>query len=129
MIALQIKVLSLNSRDAIGSLPARGYPRLDGRRSVEETTVDWHTLYCPNRYCPCYGQPFRQGRLVKNGTTRGQPQVRCGACGRTMSVTYGAAYFQLDAAPAVSELAVRALAEGNSLRSTGRIVQVDKDTA
>ena len=54
---------------------------------------------------------------------------RCGACGRTISVTYGTAYFQLDADPAVFELAVRALAEGNSLRSTGRIVQVDKDTA
>jgi IS1 family transposase len=42
---------------------------------------------------------------------------------------YGTASFGLDAAPAVFETAVRALAEGNSLRSTGRSVQIDKDTA
>jgi IS1 family transposase/transposase-like protein len=91
--------------------------------------VDWDTLYCPNRYCPYYGQPFHQGRLVRNGTTRGQPQARCGSCGRTISVNYGTAYFHLDTDPAIFEMAVRALAEGNSLRSTGRIVQIDKDTA
>ena len=91
--------------------------------------VDWDTLYCPNRQCPYYGQPFRQGRLVRNGTTRGQPQARCGGCGRTISVNSGTAYFHLDADPAIFEMAVRALAEGNALRSTGRIVQIDKDTA
>jgi len=41
---------------------------------------------------------------------------------------YGTAYLGLDAAPLIFETAVRALAEGNSLRATGRIVQVDKDT-
>jgi IS1 family transposase/transposase-like protein len=91
--------------------------------------VDWEPLYCPNRGCPCYGQPFREGRLVKNGTTHGQPQALCRACGRSISMTYGAAYFGLESEPAVFETAIRALAEGNSLRSTGRIVQIDKDTA
>ncbi len=38
------------------------------------------------------------------------------------------AYYGLDADPAIFETAVRALAEGNSLRTTGRIVQIDKDT-
>jgi hypothetical protein len=33
----------------------------------------------------------------------------------------------LHAAPAIFETAVRALAEGNSIRATARIVQVDKD--
>jgi IS1 family transposase len=42
---------------------------------------------------------------------------------------YGTAYLHLEADPAIFETAVRALAEGNSLRATGRIVQVDKDTA
>jgi IS1 family transposase len=41
----------------------------------------------------------------------------------------GTAYYELDAAPALFETAIRALAEGNSLRATGRIVQIDKDTA
>ena len=41
----------------------------------------------------------------------------------------GTAYFELDATPALFDTAIRALAEGNSLRATGRIVQIDKDTA
>jgi IS1 family transposase len=41
---------------------------------------------------------------------------------------YGTAYFGLESDPTVFEMAVRALAEGNSIRATGRIVQVDKDT-
>jgi IS1 family transposase len=43
-------------------------------------------------------------------------------------LTYGTAYFDLEADPAVFELAVRALAEGNSIQGTARIVQIDKDT-
>jgi IS1 family transposase len=91
--------------------------------------MDWDTLYCPNRDCSCYGRPFRQGLLVKNGTTRGQKQALCRACGRSIALTTGTAYFELDAAPALFDIAIRALAEGNSLRATGRIVQIDKDTA
>ena len=45
-----------------------------------------------------------------------------------MSLTYGTAYFDLEADPALFERAVRALAEGNSIHSTARIVQIDKDT-
>jgi IS1 family transposase len=42
---------------------------------------------------------------------------------------YGTAYYALEADPAIFETAVRALAEGNSLRATARIIQIDKDTA
>ena len=42
---------------------------------------------------------------------------------------YGTAYLGLEADPAIFETVVRALAEGNSLRATARIVQIDKDTA
>lgn len=91
--------------------------------------MDWETLYCPNRRCPCSGQPFHAGRMVKNGTTPGQPQARCRACGWSVVVTEGTAYFGLESEPAVFELAVRALAEGNAWRGTGRIVQVDQATA
>lgn len=91
--------------------------------------MDWETLYCPNPFCRYYGRPFRQGLLVKNGATRGQKQALCRACGRSVALNYGTAYFELDADPAIFELAIRALAEGNSLRATGRIVQIDKDTA
>jgi transposase-like protein len=42
---------------------------------------------------------------------------------------YGTAYFELEADPLIFDAAIRALAEGNSLRATARIVQIDKDTA
>ena len=89
--------------------------------------MDYETLYCPQRPCTYYGVPFRQSRMVKNGTSYGQAQVLCKACGSSVSLSYGTAYYGLEAEPAIFELAVRALAEGNSLRATGRIVQVRKD--
>lgn len=91
--------------------------------------MDWETLSCPNRTCRAYGVPFRQGRLVKNGTSHGQQQALCRACGRSVALSSGTAYFELDREPALFETAIRALAEGNSLRSTARIVQIDKETA
>ena len=59
--------------------------------------MDWETLYCPNRFCRYYGRSFHASRLVKNGSTRGQKQARCRSCGRTVALTYGTAYFDLDA--------------------------------
>jgi len=90
--------------------------------------MDWESLYCPDRSCRYYGIPFHQGFMVKNGKSHGQPQALCKACGGSISLRYGTAYLGLEADPAIFETAVRALAEGNSLRATGRIVQVDKDT-
>src|SRR6266571_2300579 len=89
--------------------------------------MDWESLYCPNRGCRYYGRPFLQGQLVKNGSSHGQKQARCGACETPVSIRYGTAYLDLHADPAIFEMAVRALAEGNSIRATARIVQVDKD--
>ena len=90
--------------------------------------MDWETLYCPNQHCRYYGVPFPQSRIVRNGTYRGQPQGLCQACHRSISLRYETAYFGLESDPVLFETAVRALAEGNSIRATGRIVQVDKDT-
>ena len=89
--------------------------------------MNWELLYCPNRRCLCYGMPVNKGRLVKNGSSYGNPQALCKACGRSVALTYATAYYELDAEPAIFEMAVRALAEGNSIRATGRIVKVDKD--
>ncbi len=90
--------------------------------------MKWETLYCPNRSCDHYGRPFDQGLLVKNGSSHGKKQALCRSCGRRVSLTYGTAYFDLEADPALFELTVRALAEGNSIQGTARIVQIDKDT-
>jgi IS1 family transposase/transposase-like protein len=90
--------------------------------------MDWKSLYCPNRHCRCYGIPFDQGLLVKNGSSHGQKQALCRACGTYVSLKQGTAYLDLHAEPAIFDTAVRALAEGNSIRATARILQVDKDT-
>ena len=82
----------------------------------------------PQSHCCYYGVAFPQSRIVRNGTYRGQKQGLCQACYRSISLRYGTAYFGLESDPAIFETAVRALAEGNSIRATGRIIQVDKDT-
>jgi hypothetical protein len=51
-------------------------------------------------------------------------QICCADCGgKNVEGYYG-----LEADPVVFETAMRARAEGNALRATARIVQVDKDT-
>lgn len=90
--------------------------------------MDWETLYCPTRHCPWYGEPFRHSVLVRNGSSHRQRQALCRACGSSVSLRNGTAYRGLNADPLLFETAIRALAEGNSLRSTARIVEIDKDT-
>jgi IS1 family transposase/transposase-like protein len=90
--------------------------------------MDWETLYCPNKSCRYYGLPFHKGKLVKNGSSGSQPKALCKGCGRAVALNYATAYYGLESDPAIFETAVRALAEGNSIRGTGRIVQIDKDT-
>jgi hypothetical protein len=70
--------------------------------------MDWETLYCPNRRCLCYAMPFNKGLLVKNGSSHGKKQALCKTCGRRIALTYATAYYELDAAAAIFELAVRA---------------------
>jgi transposase-like protein/IS1 family transposase len=90
--------------------------------------MDWNTLYCPNKCCHFYGIPFKLGKMVKNGSSYGQPQALCRGCGSSVALRYATAYYGLESEPAIFETAVRALAEGNSIRATGRIMQIDKDT-
>jgi hypothetical protein len=44
--------------------------------------MDRETLYCPNRPRRFYGGPLRQSRLIKNGSSHGQQQALCQACGQ-----------------------------------------------
>jgi IS1 family transposase len=54
--------------------------------------------------------------------------MQCGACKHTFSARYGTSYFDVQIDESIFTIGMRALAEGNSLRATGRIVDVDKDT-
>ena len=85
-------------------------------------------FYCPNKKCTNYGKPFKQGNIVNNGSSHGNKQVLCKVCRQSFSVRHGTAYYNLNANKTIFEIAIRALAEGNSVRSTARILEVDKDT-
>jgi transposase-like protein len=71
--------------------------------------MDWETLSCPHHHCRGDGKLFAQGYLVKNGTSRGQPRAWCKACEARVVLSYGTAYYGLEADPAIFETAVRAM--------------------
>jgi hypothetical protein len=66
--------------------------------------------------------------LVRGGYDRGIPRLLCNVCDSTFSARYRTAYCEVRAEEQIYTIAMRALAEGNSLRGTDRIVGVDKDT-
>lgn len=64
------------------------------------------TLYCPNPACRLDGVQWRQSLLVKNGSSRGYKQAVCRACGQSVMLRYGTAYFELEADPAIFDIAI-----------------------
>jgi hypothetical protein len=74
------------------------FPRVG---AASEATMDWETLYCPNRCCRLYGLPWRQSALVKHGASRSYKQALCRACGQIISLRYGTVYFELEADPVI----------------------------
>ena len=56
------------------------------------------------------------------------PRLLCAKCQGTFSVRQGTASFGVRAEEPHDTMAMRALAEGNSLQGPSRIVDVDKDT-
>ena len=89
--------------------------------------MEFTTCYCLNPQCTHYGK--RGGaHLVRRGADRGIPRLLCTKCKGTFSARQGTAYFGVRTDELNYTIAMRALAEGNSLRGTGRIVEVDKDT-
>ena len=90
--------------------------------------MEFTTCYCPHPQCTHYGQRGFGTHLVLCGADRGIPRLLCTRCQGTFSVRQGTAYFGVRTEEPNYTIAMRALAEGNSLRGTGRIVDVDKDT-
>lgn len=86
------------------------------------------TSYCPTPHCTHYGKRGFGTHLVHRGADRGIPRLLCTRCDGTFSARQGTAYFGVRAEEPNYTTAMRALAEGNSLRGTGRIVEIDKDT-
>jgi IS1 family transposase/transposase-like protein len=90
--------------------------------------MELSTCYCPNQQCSHYGLPGFGRHLVRRGFDGGIPRLLCNMCKSTFSARHGTAFFELHTDQGIYMIAMRALAEGNSLRGTGRIVGVDKDT-
>src|SRR2546426_12113349 len=91
--------------------------------------MEFTTCYCPHPPCTHYGQRGFGTHLVRCGTDRGIPRLLCTKCQGTFSARQGTAYFGVRAEEPNDTMAMRALAEGHSLRSTGRIFEVDKEAS
>ncbi len=91
--------------------------------------MEFTTSYCPNPHCTHYGKRGFGVHLVRRGADHGIPRLLCTRCEGTFSARQGTAYFGVRAEEPNDTIAMRALAEGHSLRSTGRIFEVDKEAS
>src|SRR4029434_8450920 len=78
--------------------------------------MEFTTCYCPYPQCTHYGKRGFNAHLVRCGADRGIPRLLCTKCQGTFSVRQGTAYFGIRADEPNYTIAMRALAEGNSLR-------------
>lgn len=86
-------------------------------------------VYCPNKDCPEYG--IVEQKHIRRYGTYGKKKTQifqCKTCKKTFSVRRGSALFYLQADEITIYRVLLALAEGNSIRATARIMSVDKDT-
>jgi IS1 family transposase len=90
--------------------------------------MDLATIYCPDLGCSKHGQPGLGKHITLYGYDNGRHKLKCAVCDRYFSERVGTAYFGLREEERIFTIATTALAEGNSLRGTSRIVGVDKDT-
>ncbi len=90
--------------------------------------MDNRTCYCRNRECALYGQAAPLARLRFCEWHREAARFECQACQRRVSARTGTAYAGVRTDLSTYLRGATALAEGLSIRGTGRLVEVDKDT-
>ncbi len=90
--------------------------------------MDWSTCYCRNRHCPRYGLTGKSACLQFAGWHRGARRLLCRECGHWVSTRTGTAYAGIRTAELTFCDGIRQLAEGASIRTVGRNIEVDKDT-
>jgi len=86
------------------------------------------TGYCRNAACPFSGVIGQQARRRFHDWHNGVPRFRCPQCGQLVSARLGTASAGLRTAEWTYQSGARHLAEGSSLRATGRLLNLDKDT-
>ena len=90
--------------------------------------MDNRTCYCRNPDCALHGRAGAEGRLKFRDWHWGAARFGCLACGQRVSTRAGTAYAGIRTELSTYRRGARALAEGLSIRGTGRLVEVDKDT-
>ena len=90
--------------------------------------MDFTTCCCLNSNCKLFGKTGTAARLTFHDRHRAAPRVRCLECGGVFSTSTGTAYAGIRTDPVTYRRGVQALAEGVSIRATGRLIEADKDT-
>jgi IS1 family transposase/transposase-like protein len=90
--------------------------------------MDNTTCYCRNPRCPLYGRMAPYAQLKFRGWHRHAARFRCQVCPALVSARTGTAYAGIRTDATTYLRGATALAEGMSIRATGRLLSVDKDT-
>ncbi len=103
-------------------------PRLKRKRGCPGS-VDTSNHYCPSQRCRYYGW-VGYGNLRANGHPSGGRwrQLQCTVCQQYFMETSGTIFFGKQAHPEVIWRALKALAEGLSIRATARVFDVEPNT-
>ena len=91
--------------------------------------MDYTTCYCRSLKCLMFGQGASRAYVKMHDWQRQGPRFRCARCGGIVSATTGTAYAGIRTDLNTYLRGATALAEGLSIRATGRLLGVDKDTA
>ena len=86
------------------------------------------TCYCRNLRCRFYGKVGTFSRLLFHDWHDGAARFRCTHCGSLSGTRLGTAYAGIRTDASTYQSGTRHLAEGASIRATGRLLSLDKDT-
>ncbi len=90
--------------------------------------MDNRTCYCRNSKCVVHGHVAPRAHLKFRDWHRGVARFECRACEHLVSARTGTAYAGVRTDLSTYRRGAKALAEGMSIRATGRLLEVDKDT-
>lgn len=93
-------------------------------------TLDTSLYFCPNEACTHYGNVGSDNQIIGAGRYgKHQAQLlKCKVCGHSFSERRGTPLFKMKADEETFYRAIGCLVEGNGVRETGRILELDKDT-
>ena len=93
-------------------------------------SLDTSFYFCPHEECSNFGHVGLDNQIIGAGRSgRHQTQMlKCKVCGKTFSARRGTPLFQLKADEETFYQAIGCLVEGDGVRETGRILDLDKDT-